>query len=210
MALTKLPHRVINSLVDSTHNWEFLRNIFPLSSEYILGNTAVSSLPASPINQQECYYIVDSTSLWHLKYRTTTNKWHFIGGASLSHEVGEAIGGASVNTTNTSYVDLTGGPTVTVPLAGTYEILFGAHSYNSGAAYAVMSVKLGGAATSDNQAAMIYGNSGVGIGTIVRGIRTGSLTASTEIKCQYRAFAAGTAHFYTRWLKVVPVLIDDI
>ena len=60
--------------------------------------------------------------LWHLVYNSASAspyKWEFIGGNSLYQEI---VGGATITTT--SYADY-GGPTVTLPRAGEYDIEIG-------------------------------------------------------------------------------------
>jgi hypothetical protein len=85
----------------------------------------VTSLPGSPVNGQDCFYLADATNgiVWHLKYRAASAsayKWECMDGPPLTSEIvtGEA-------TASTAYVDLaTTGPQVTLPLAGDYDIKF--------------------------------------------------------------------------------------
>ena len=82
-----------------------------------------TSLPASPTDGME-YVLVDSTTLptyqWRFRYNngsSNTHKWEFVGGAPLR----PAISGG-ISTSSTAYVDLTSGPSVTVPRAGVYTV----------------------------------------------------------------------------------------
>lgn len=84
----------------------------------------VTVLPGSPVDGQEVIYGADAANgvMWHLRYRSAgvTNKWEFIGGAPLVHEVvASYVTGAGTN------ADTTSGPTLTVPLAGVYDVEFG-------------------------------------------------------------------------------------
>jgi len=97
------------------------------------GPSYVTSLPASPIDGQEIYYGADATNgiIWHLRYRSassSTYKWEYIGGPSLTNYVV-----TDQTTTSNSIVDLaTDGPSITVPVSGDYEINFYATIYNEG------------------------------------------------------------------------------
>jgi hypothetical protein len=95
-------------------------------------------LPTSPSAGDEYYYVADSTDgvVWHLRYKDSTNKWEFVGGAPLAAV--QNIGTSSTlnaATLGTSYVyALTSGvsgPSLTVPFAGTYRIEFGFDASNS-------------------------------------------------------------------------------
>jgi hypothetical protein len=80
----------------------------------------VTSLPGSPVDGQEIYYIADATNgvVWQFRYRSaspSTYKWEFVGGAPLV-----AVGGGG-STSSTTY-QTTGTPSLTLTLAGDYEI----------------------------------------------------------------------------------------
>jgi hypothetical protein len=92
----------------------------------VSGGATAGALPASPIDGQECYYLADATNgiVWHLKYRAgsaSTHKWEFLGGSELI-----AGPSGSVTTSSTTPVAFSGGPSITLPLAGDYEVLIGA------------------------------------------------------------------------------------
>lgn len=95
----------------------------------------VTSLPASPVDGQECYLLVDAAKgvTWHLVYRaaeTSALKWYFVGGSPLYSEVA-----TEEQTASGTYVALTtAGPSLTVPLAGDYIQELGMDSYNGGTA----------------------------------------------------------------------------
>ena len=97
----------------------------------------VSSLPASPTDGQEVYFLADATRgiVWHLRYRSASAsayKWECVGGPPL-----QATSSTTETTTSTAYVDVSSGPTVTPPLAGEYDVQLNMafrHSLNGGLA----------------------------------------------------------------------------
>jgi len=86
----------------------------------------VSSLPGSPVDGQEVYYLADATNgvIWHLRYRAAggTYKWEVIGGPPLFNEL---IG----TTTALSNSYSTAFCAITVPLAGNFNVAMGAMLY---------------------------------------------------------------------------------
>ena len=86
-----------------------------------------TSLPSSPVDGQECYFVADATNgiVWHLKYRSasaSTHKWELVGG---SHLYAGPLG--SVSSTASFPIVITGGPSLTLPLPGDYQIDFGVY-----------------------------------------------------------------------------------
>lgn len=85
------------------------------------GIPRVTSLPGSPVDGQEVYYVADATNgvLWHLRYNAAggSYKWEFVGGAGLQS-------GPSGFMTRTTTVEaaLTSGPTIVLPLKGEYHV----------------------------------------------------------------------------------------
>ena len=58
----------------------------------------VTSLPATPTDGQEVYYLADAANgvIWHLRYRAAATgafKWEFVGGPPLSHEIDTSADG---------------------------------------------------------------------------------------------------------------------
>src|SRR4051812_17764974 len=85
--------------------------------------TLVSSLPVGPVDAQEIYYLADAANgvVWHLRYRAasaSTYKWEFVGGAQLIDEIATEESGTS----GTYGALTTPGPSITVPLAGDYDV----------------------------------------------------------------------------------------
>jgi hypothetical protein len=165
----------------------------------------VSSLPSSPADGTEIYYVADAANgvVWHLKYRAldaSAYKWEFIGGGSLAASVD-----ANDGTSSTVYVDqATPGPSITVPLAGDYDVEFGGQM--SGAAvgvYAYAAIKRGGAATSDLDS-IAYG--GGYASNNARVVRMTALAAATVLKMQLRVNAS-SGNIGLRYLQVRPVRV---
>jgi hypothetical protein len=89
----------------------------------------VTSLPGSPTDGQEVYYVADAANgiIWHLKYNAGASgsyKWEFLGGGSLR---GTVPAYATLNGTGLStFVAWPSGAGPVVPLAGDYELWTGA------------------------------------------------------------------------------------
>jgi hypothetical protein len=173
--------------------------------------TLVSSLPVSPVDAQEIHYLADATNgiVWHLRYRSASAssfKWECVGGRPLWAQVATAE-----NTGSASYVDLTTvGPSVTLPLAGDYDIGFSAAlSPDSANRRAIASVKLGAAATSDTEAMINFSAVGGMEEYAARpNMRRTGLAAAAALKMQYRSDSAGfTATFAKRELWAIPVRV---
>jgi hypothetical protein len=83
----------------------------------------VTSLPSNAIDGQEVRYLADNTNgiIWNFRYRagsSSSYKWEFIGGSALRSSV------ASVGRqTNLNVFENLNGPTITVPLAGDYDLV---------------------------------------------------------------------------------------
>lgn len=105
-------HLPVTSLTDVTHNFEQLQGILSQAPE--------TTFPANPVEGQEFYYSPASGITWHLKYNAASSfahKWQFVGGAALV--AGPA--GSMIKKT-TVKEPLTGGPSLTVPITGEYEL----------------------------------------------------------------------------------------
>jgi hypothetical protein len=75
---------------------------------------------------------VDSSGLrWQFQYAAAapTYKWAFIGGSMMQ---GGPSGTIALATTQTTPIDVTGGPTITIPRSGIYDFAFGADLLNGG------------------------------------------------------------------------------
>src|SRR5213080_1814710 len=88
----------------------------------------VTVLPSTPVDGQECNYLADATNgvVWHLVYRSATGKWHYTGGPELYGYIF-----TEESTTSGAFIDLTTpGPSLTAPLAGTYDLEWNFRGYN--------------------------------------------------------------------------------
>lgn len=123
------------------------------------GATLVTSLPGSPTDGQEVFYVADSTNgvIWHLRYRAASSKWEFVGGSGLYAE--DLANRASLNN-SPNYGALATAVQVTAPLAGTYEVEYSVSSSSTGTNTGFFSdVAVGATVGSDQNAAVAYMNS---------------------------------------------------
>lgn len=177
----------------------------------------VTSLPASPQDGQEVYFVADATAgvVWHLRYRAASGsayKWEVVGGPPLLAEVTTAETPGS----NAAYVDLTTvGPQVTVPLAGEYDTAYGAQfvqgvANNGQSGY--MGLRIGVTEASDNDALSLYIYDADGSGLSDRTVslaRHKTFTvpaAATVVKARYKQGSSPTT-FTQRWVRVWPVRV---
>lgn len=89
-----------------------------------------TSLPASPVDGQIIDYQADAANgiVWRLRYNAASSspyKWEFVSGSAL-YAKNESI--AAMGGTGSSYSEPSGssGPDITCPLAGDYDVNFGA------------------------------------------------------------------------------------
>jgi hypothetical protein len=138
--------------------------------------------------------------IWRFRYSQADLLWIFVGGAPLLKEIA-----SGESTASTTYVDLTtAGPSITVPQAGDYLVRFESQvSTGGGNDNAWVSVKIGAAATSDNQ-----GNPSSTSNTVPqvdnRTQRISVVADGDVLKVQYRTLAGGTITFAKRVLEILP------
>lgn len=165
----------------------------------------VTSLPSTPYDGQEVFYVVDATAgiVWHLRYDanvTGSYKWVPVGGGCFMH----AQVDTDESTNNAGFVALsTAGPSITTPLAGDYEIEFGCDSYNTNSGQNNwMCPDVGGTAANATDAARGTSSGASHETNIQRFLTKTGLAAATGIVSKYGNVAAGTAHFRVRWLRI--------
>jgi hypothetical protein len=177
------------------------------------GAALVTSLPANPIDGQECYFQADATNgvVWHLRYNAASAsayKWEFLGGSPLR---------ATVNTDETftagaTYVDCaTVGPQITLPLVGDYSYNFTVNLYVAGQTAlgnGAVGLSLAGAQPNVPDLSQAYLSSGIGgapgrVGTLL------SQPASRVVKIMYAigTTLGGTPHARMRELQITPVRV---
>jgi hypothetical protein len=172
----------------------------------------VTSLPGSPVDAQEVYYVADATNgvIWHLRYNAgsaSAYKWEFVGGPNLYAEVQTGEGTASA-----TFADLaTVGPSITVPLAGDYLVSIGVRiNATTAAVYGRMSFAVGGTAAAVNdsaEATSINGTSGLyDYMSAFQTTRKLAVAAAAAIVAKYNAGGA-TATFQNRRLLVAPIRV---
>lgn len=93
-------------------------------------------LPASPQHAEEVYYEAGAGVVWRLRYNAgsvNVNKWEFVGGSPLRATVAGPISQTS-SAVPFSASAITGGPQVTIPFPGDYEIEWAATGHPTAAA----------------------------------------------------------------------------
>lgn len=110
-----------------------------------LSPPAVSSLPGSPVDGQECYYLADTTNgvAWHLRYRAASGsayKWEVVGGPALH---AERFVEESFSASATTWFGVPNDPIVTVPLAGDYLADCCCYAYLAVAGNMALGVRVG-------------------------------------------------------------------
>lgn len=150
---------------------------------------AVSALPTTPTDGQEISFTADATNgvKWLLKYRAASAsiyKWEYIGGSPLSAEV---VTSAHETTTSTTYVALTTtGPSITLPLAGDYDIEQSMQFQNTALGMGAMSYDIGATGAVDADAAAQYQQVAT-VGTVLaRRVRRKAGLAAVTLTSKYR------------------------
>lgn len=152
--------------------------------------TAAAELPEDPVDGQRTILLVDDTNgpAWEFLFSEAIDKWLFVGGAPLYDFV---AGASSVPTSG--YSALSNSPSVEAPVAGLYEVRFGAllETGLSAGAHTMVTPKLGSDAASANDRIHI-GTSGGSGGTSCYQERTlhKTLAAAAEIVLWGDAVAA--------------------
>lgn len=169
-----------------------------------------TTLPGSPTDGLMAILVDDLTTptyefLFRYNAAGGTYKWECIGqGIPLASDVPD-----SDTCSSGTYVDLAhAGPTVTLPLAGEWQLSYGTNiKLVPGSGFrANMSPKIGAAATSDGDAVWYAGPAGGGSAEEVSVSRTTNQTitaAATVILLQYKRAAVDPV-FDGRWLRAIP------
>jgi hypothetical protein len=180
-----------------------------------LTKPVVTSLPGSPTDGEVIFYqssgMATDGLVWMLKYRAgsaSTHKWECVGGSPLFIK-----DDGNRRTTSTTYVDVpsAGSPSITVPLAGDYDVWGGCSMASDGVDAGIFSVKRGASATSDTDNIAVGNMSSNGQGPGGGwGLRFAGLAASTVLKGQGRCTAgAGLGILFSQpRLYVLPVRVS--
>lgn len=89
----------------------------------------ISALPSNPVDGQEVFFLADAAAgvVWHLKYRVASGsayKWEFVGGGPMYAQ--DTTGNNRQNTALNTWQFMAGSPSIVLPLAGQYEVEYGA------------------------------------------------------------------------------------
>lgn len=169
--------------------------------------TASAALPVAPRDGQECYLLADAatSTVWHMRYRAATGKWEYVGGRALEARV--ATSELMALALNTWGDVATLGPSITVPLAGDYDLEFGADlivgSNGQGVQAGIAQAALGNAvAPFIGMVAAIAQVSG----SLMTTSSMTALAANQVLRMRYRvqSVAGGTPTVANRWLKIRP------
>lgn len=178
-----------------------------LPKSWIPGNTPfITSLPSAPVDGMEVYYVVDATNgiIWHLKYRAadpTNYKWQYLGGGCLYSKVD---GNSVVNTAGFSNF---GGPSLILPLAGDYEVTYGARAIadaGAGGHDVEASYSVNGAVVDPDDGIDSYSAASTSnaMNSVRTRIKTGMTAGGTLVEQALRD--VGNAGLSARWLRAIP------
>jgi hypothetical protein len=171
--------------------------------------TEDTSFPGSPVASQFFSLLVDDTNgvEWLFRRNAANTKWRFQGGAALY----AVVNTLETTATTVTWLDLaTVGPSITVPVAGLYEISFGCymkHGASAGNTQMGASVDGGAPATSEDALFTQPAASNSAAASVTKTIRATVATPATAIKAQYRNGTTGTATFDRRWMAILPIQI---
>ena len=190
--------------------------------------TFVSSLPSPWVDGQEVYYQSTTAgtgggssnsmssvgATWHLRARSVYSggnasyPWEYVGGTAT----GQQITNTETTSSGTFAAMATAGPSVTVPLAGDYEVTQGAAMGNSGSTSGtVMSFDIGGTGAADSNGVVggyaPFYTSDILAGNFTRTQPLTGLAASTALVSKYRCNNGGAFKAYFRFLYVRPIRV---
>lgn len=176
----------------------------PVTGGAVPAQALVTALPASPVDGQQVV-LVDSltapTYQWKLLYVAgkASNRWVFVGGAPAIAEVA-----AMEVTPAGSFGDCaTVGPSLTIPVAGLYEIGIGHHSDNATTGgYGYMSYSVAGAAVNAADGTRPWEDAGRV--TVASRFRTRAFPVGTVV-AKYQGGAQIQASY--RWMRIQPVAV---
>jgi hypothetical protein len=176
-----------------------------------LTKPVVSSLPGSPTDGEVIFFqssgMATDGIVWTLKYRAASGsayKWEYIGGSDL-----QAVVDTDQAVNSTTYAALaTAGPSITVPLAGDYDVAVGCFIYGTAGDGAFMSYDVGGTGAIDADAAIENHSATLTDGaSVTNHRRKTALAASTALVSKYRGSTVSNQQFSRRWMRVRPVRV---
>lgn len=168
--------------------------------------TPVNALPAGPVNGQVIAYrtaaMQAAGNFWMLMYDSSLPAWVFLGGAPIISEVPtEGTRNGAANYAGVAPA----GPVVTPPIAGIYDLTFGAHvKSNTVGAQSLAALDGAGLVAADADAAQSDAAVAGQYTSMSHSIRR-TLTAAS-VSLLYKT-SAGTATFGRRWARLTPVRV---
>ena len=163
------------------------------------GYTVTSSLPSDPDVGDTILFNAGGNTYWRLTYVGGELPWAYTGGAySVSENAAEQF------VESAGYVGA-GGPTITVPLKGTYDVILGFRGFNFGAADSWMSYNIGATPAVDADACGQVGRPAGSSQRHFRLKRKTGLPANT-LTCVYRT-EGPNASFNSRLIGIRPVVV---
>jgi hypothetical protein len=197
---------------DKRMEWQVVAGAWSLLNVFA---PEVTSLPTTPVDQQECVYIVDATAglKWRFRYRAASAsayKWEAVGAGPLINEVLSS----SAGTPPATYGDLSNvGPQITLPLAGDYLVSHGANLVAGASAVQhrmYQSFAVGATAASDNDAVSVYSytNNAITSASVARTVKKSGLAANTSLVCKYYSSSPlATEGASLRYIQAAPVRV---
>jgi hypothetical protein len=172
----------------------------------------VAALPGAPTDQQEVYYQADAANgiIWHLRYNAgsaSAYKWEILG--SPPPLFSEVVTLETLATINAYTALTTAGPSLTLPLAGDYDVHVGARALgNAASALQRMSFDIAGVAAVDADAASAT-SAGAGSDSYAeqRYRRKTGLAAATVLLAKYKTTVAGGG-WAERFLRATPIRVS--
>lgn len=176
----------------------------------------VTVLPNAPNDGDQCYYLADTTPsyggpyLWHLRYRAaaaSTSKWEIVASPTEMR----SFLSPQVTTTNPAPQDL-GGPYLTVPVAGDYDIQYGTvvqHDKGTDAGAIVRLVKNAGNVFIEDGISPIspVGSATYGWTGPLSARTRATLAAGDQLKLLYRSASGVACGWSVRDLRVKPIRV---
>jgi hypothetical protein len=167
----------------------------------------VTSLPGSPVDGQEVYFVADATNgvVWHLRYNaaeSSVSKWELIGGSPM---YAEHPGDSAAF--STAYAIPTPAVAVTAPLRGDYLFQHSSILYNNTAGMTnYQSLQFGATAAVDTDG---FQTAATGANQTIPGmaqIRKNAVAAATLVSIAGKTTGGG-AFMRFRHLTMIPVRV---
>lgn len=170
----------------------------------------VSSLPNFPVDGQQVDFqdaaMANVGVRWRLVYRASATgsfKWEFVGGAPMATPapIGDLI------TTSATPVALTGGPTIAVPLSGSFDIAFNVQAIAQQAASGYATAEVYADAAGTGAAGTFVFQSAIGQATFLTRQRRSNLTLGATLGVRVSSANGGSNRFVGAVMFLQPVRV---